>query len=73
MKPIDWNYTSGSIPTWRKGNVTIAQMRDPISCRDDAYYVYWQGRKLFVSLNDFEHTLTRLAHYAREMLANNNS
>jgi hypothetical protein len=65
MVQIEWEYTSGSIPTWRRGNVTIAQMRDSTTCRDDAYHVYWNGKKLFVCLNDFEHAVTRLANYAK--------
>jgi len=59
---IDWEYTSGSVPTWRRGNVTIAQMRDPISNRDDALHVYWQGKKLFVCLSDFDHAVARLVN-----------
>ena len=65
MSKIDWEYTSGSVPTWRKGNVTIAQMRDPVTCRDDAYHVYWNGKKLFVCLNDFDHAVARLINCVR--------
>ena len=67
MPKVDWEYTSGCVPTWRKGSVTIAQMRDPVTCREDALHVYWNGRKLFVCLNDFDHALVRLAHYAQQV------
>jgi len=73
MKPIKWAYTSGSVPTWRMGGITIAQMRDCETCRDDAYHVYLNGKKLFVSLNDFEHTVTRLARYAKKIQENANN
>ena len=65
INQIGWSYTSGSCPTWRKGNVTIAQMPDPCSGREDALHVYWQSKKLFISLQDFEHTITRLLVYLK--------
>jgi hypothetical protein len=63
ISSIKWEYTSGSVPTWRHGSITIAQMRDGQSCKEDAYHVYYQGKKMFVCLQDFEHAVTRLVNY----------